>query len=49
MYEQFRSFYDDVLPEFLAAGEVIQFKVASPHCATLCVCVCVCVCCVVCC
>ena len=27
MYEQFRSFYDDVFPEFAAAGEIVQFKV----------------------
>ena len=27
MYEQFRSFYDDVFPEFAEAGEILQFKV----------------------
>ena len=33
MYEHFRSFYDDVYPEFATAGKVIQFKVSlqTPH------------------
>ena len=28
MYEQFKVFYDDVLPEFKKAGKVVQFKVS---------------------
>ena len=35
MYEHFRSFYEDVFPEFTSVGKVVQFKV-------WCVCVCVC-------
>ena len=27
MYEHFRSFYDDVFPEFTTAGKIAQFKV----------------------
>ena len=27
MYQQFKVFYDDVLPEFKKAGKVVQFKV----------------------
>ena len=27
MYEHFRSFYEDVFPEFTTAGKVVQFKV----------------------
>ncbi len=27
LYEQFRVFYNDVLPEFKMAGKVVQFKV----------------------
>jgi hypothetical protein len=38
MYEQFRSFYEDVFPEFVSVGKVVQFKVWTPP-----VCVCVCV------
>ena len=38
MYQQFRSFYEDVFPEFTSVGKVIQFKVRN-----LIVCVCVCV------
>ena len=37
MYEQFRSFYEDVFPEFVSVGKVVQFKVWTPP-----VCVCVC-------
>ena len=33
MYEHFRSFYEDVFPEFTKAGKVMQFKV-SPRWAT---------------
>ena len=34
MYEHFRSFYDDVYPEFATAGKVTQFKVSlqTSHC-----------------
>ena len=28
MYEHFRSFYEDVFPEFTTAGRVTQFKVS---------------------
>jgi hypothetical protein len=34
MYEQFRSFYEDVFPEFVSVGKVVQFKVScnyEPH------------------
>ena len=27
MYEHFRSFYEDVFPEFTTAGKILQFKV----------------------
>ena len=27
LYDHFRRFYDDVLPEFMKAGKVVQFKV----------------------
>ncbi|GBN53559.1 U2 small nuclear ribonucleoprotein auxiliary factor subunit-related protein 1 [Araneus ventricosus] len=30
-YEDFRNFYNDVLPEFKLCGKVIQFKVCSNH------------------
>ena len=29
MYEHFRDFFEDVLPEFSKAGKVVQFKVRS--------------------
>ena len=28
MYENFRDFYNDVLPEFSKAGKIVQFKVS---------------------
>lgn len=28
IYEHFSNFYNDVFPEFLKAGKVVQFKVA---------------------
>lgn len=31
MRQQFRDFYDDVLPEFRNAGKVVQFKVIKPE------------------
>ncbi|CAI8019465.1 U2 small nuclear ribonucleoprotein auxiliary factor 35 kDa subunit-related protein 1 [Geodia barretti] len=34
MYKQFRSFYEDVFPEFACVGKVVQFKVScnyEPH------------------
>ena len=43
LYERFKAFYDDVLPEFSRIGTVIQFKVC-----VWCVCVCACMCVYVC-
>ena len=43
MYKQFRSFYEDVFPEFACVGKVVQFKVWTPP-FSVCVCVCVRVC-----
>ena len=31
MYEDFKNFYNDVLPEFSKAGKVIQFKVSRNY------------------
>ncbi len=31
MYEDFRNFYNDALPEFSKAGKVVQFKVTILH------------------
>ena len=46
LYERFKAFYDDVLPEFSRIGTVVQFKVCECCvcvCVSVCVCTCVCV------
>ena len=35
LYQSFRDFYEDVLPEFRSCGEVIQFKVCCNYQAHL--------------